>query len=304
MAYINFTVDTRPMAREIENVSQKVKGTTAAVVGMRTAVIQAEADAADHVCKNVNTGFYTLIHSQISQKIARMQSDVNSHLMKLNQHRKQLLAIKNRMERDYGMITSRYTKLFNGINKNLELSIQELDRPTMNLAVRDTNSITNRTMQLTATVPVAQLEMLTASQRIIASNMKYRCSQVVDSVNGFLSQIKEQDRLTERILLPESANHSKTPVMVPAIICESNYDAYDHKSKVVTINEASFTPRAREAIRKGVYDAALEWEKRDDVNAEIKSEFMRCLGKSTVSDRVKNMTLKLFAKSDFQTLKG
>ena len=77
MAYINFTVDTRPMAREIENVSQKVKGTTAAVVGMRTAVIQAEADAADHVCKNVNTGFYTLIHSQISQKIARMQSDVN-----------------------------------------------------------------------------------------------------------------------------------------------------------------------------------------------------------------------------------
>ena len=88
MAHMSFTVDTQPMAREIESVSQKVKGTTAAIVGMRAAVIAAEAEAADHVCNNVNLGFYTLIHSQISQKIARLQSDVDSHLMKLNQCRK------------------------------------------------------------------------------------------------------------------------------------------------------------------------------------------------------------------------
>ena len=303
MAHMNFTVDTQPMAREIESVSQKVKGTTAAVIGMRAAVVKAEADAADHVCKNVNLGFYTLIHSQISQKIARLQSDVDSHLMKLNQHRKQLLAIKNRMERDYGMITARYTKLFKGINKNLEVRVYELDKPTFNFAIKDTNAMTNRTMQLTATVPVTQLELLTASQRIIASNMKYRCQQVVNSINGFLSQLKEQDKLTEQILLPQSASEATTEIMVPIIISESNYDAYNHISKNVTVNDSSFTARGRETIRKSVYEAPVEWCDNEDINDEIKSEFHRCMTQSNASDRVKAMAQKLFMANNFQTLK-
>jgi hypothetical protein len=303
MAHFSFTVDTKPMAREIETVSQKVKGTTAAVVGMRAAVVKAEAEAAEHVCRNVNTGFRARIHSQISQKIARLQSDVNSHLMKLNQHRKQLIAIKNRMERDYGMISARYTKLFNSINKNLELSVFELDKPTINLALKENKSISNRTMQLTATVPVSQLEMLTASQRIVASNMKYRCTQVVDSVNAFLTQLKEQDKLTERILLPQSAKEDITPVMVPVVICESNYDEYNHISKNVTVNPNSFNSRAREAMRKGIYDATLEWQDNDSINDEIRSEFARCVAQSSASNRVKDMVMKLFSDNNFQTLK-
>ena len=106
-SYIDCVVDTKPMANEINSVSTHIKGTTAAVVSMKMAVIAAEQEAADHVCDNVNKGFYALIHSQISQKIAKLQSDVDSHLMKLNQLKKQLLGIKNRMERDYGMITGR-----------------------------------------------------------------------------------------------------------------------------------------------------------------------------------------------------
>ena len=303
MAYMSFTVDTHPMAQEIESVSQKVKGTTAAVVGMQTAVVAAEAEAADHVCKNVNLGFYALIHSQISQKIARLQSDVDSHLMKLNQSRKQLMAIKSRMERDYGMITSRYTKLFNGINKNLETRVYELDKPTFNFAIKDTNAMNNRTVQLTATVPVSQLELLTASQRILASNMKYRCQQVVTSVNSFLAQMKEQDRLTEQILLPQSTTGDATPIMVPVIISESNYDAYDHKSKNVVVNDSSLTPRGREAIRKGAYDAEVEWQDNTTISDELRSEFQRCLSQSSASKRVKEMAQKLFMANNFQTLK-
>ena len=143
MAYIDCLVDTHPMANEINSVSTNIKGTTAAVVGMKAAVIQAEAEAADHVCNNVNKGFYTLIHSQISQKIAKLQSEVDSHLMKLNQLCKQLLSIKGRMERDYGNISQRYIKLFNGLNKNLEQRVYEIDRPAIEFAVKDSNSISN-----------------------------------------------------------------------------------------------------------------------------------------------------------------
>ncbi len=303
MAHFDCLVDTQPMARELESVSQKINGTTAAVVGMRAAVIKAETEAADHVCTNVNRGFYALIHSQISQKIARLQSDVDSHLMKLNQHRKQLIAIKNRMERDYGMLKARYTKLFGGINKNLQMRVFELDKPTIDLAVRDSNTLSNRTMQLTATVPVAQTELLSLSQRIIASNMKHRCNQVVESINGFLSQMQEQDQLSERILLSDGVKADVTQIMVPIVICESNYDAYNHISKNVSMNEDALTSRGREAIRKGAYEATVEWADSNGIDDEIKSEFYRCMSASSASDRVKAMAQKMFLANNFQTLK-
>ncbi|GHT76494.1 hypothetical protein FACS189463_1690 [Bacteroidia bacterium] len=167
MATFNYTVDTNPMAQEISTVSNHIKGTTTAVVAMQTAVVLAEAKAADHVCNNVNKGFYTLIRSQISQKIAKLQSEVDSHLMQLNAQRKQLLGIKNRMERDYNMISSRYLKLFNGLNQNLKQRVFELDKPTIDFAVREVEKVSNRTKYLTATVPVSQLESLAASQKII-----------------------------------------------------------------------------------------------------------------------------------------
>lgn len=304
MAHMNFTVDTTPMAREIESVSHRVNGTTAAVVGMRAAVIQAEADAADLVCANVNRGFYTLIHSQISQKIARLQSDVDSHLMKLNQHRKQLLAIKDRMERDYRLLTSRYNKTFKSLNKSLENRVYELNKPTFKFAVNDNNTMNNRTCQLTATVPVSQSELLVASQRIAISNMKNRCVQVVSSVNEFLSQIKEQDKLAKAILLPHLVEKQSAPLMVPIIISESNYDAYNHTSQTVTVNESALSNRVRESIRKSAYDATMQWEQPAAIDAEIRSEFHRCLTASTASDRVKDMAQKLFAANNFQTLKG
>ena len=102
MATFNYTVDTKPMAEEMRSVSRHVNATTGAVVAMQTAVIiaeeeaanqviNAEAAAAEHVCNNVNKGFYSLIRSQISQKMAKLQSDVDSHLMQLVQQKKCLI---------------------------------------------------------------------------------------------------------------------------------------------------------------------------------------------------------------------
>ena len=103
MARIDCLLDTKPMAHEMNSISNHIKGTTAAVVAMQTAVVLAEQKAADQVCSNVNKGFYTMMRSQISQKIASLQSQVDSYLMQLNAQRKQLLAIRTRMERDYNM---------------------------------------------------------------------------------------------------------------------------------------------------------------------------------------------------------
>ena len=57
MADFSFTVDTSPMAAEMQSVSHNVNKVSGAVVAMQTAVIAAEKEGAEHVCKNVNKGF-------------------------------------------------------------------------------------------------------------------------------------------------------------------------------------------------------------------------------------------------------
>ena len=299
---IHCEVDTMPMAQSLTSVSHKVEQTRAAVVAMQAAVICAEQQAADQVCENVNRGFYTLIQSQISQKVARLRSEVDSHIMNLNQQTKQLLAIRSRMERDYGMICSRYIKLFSGINKNLQQRVFELDKPTINFAVRDVNTLSNRTKQLTATVPVAQLESVATSQRILASNMKYRSLRAIGSMNSFLSDLKEQDQLTHSVLMPLKMEHPADSMMIPVIISESNYDRNDSRRVDIAINDSSLDKHCRDTIKSAISNTEFSWQEGKSIDAELKNEFERIKSQSKASERVKKMAEKLFLANTFETL--
>lgn len=305
MSDVSFNISTSPMAAEINSVSSKINGTTAAVVGMKAAVIKAEEDAANHVCDNVNRGFYALIHSQISQKIAKLQSEVDSHLMQLNQQRKQLLAIKNRMERDYNNTSSRYLKLFTGLNKNLQQRIFELDKPTIEFAVKEVDKVSNRTKQLTATVPVSQLESVSASQKILTSNIKYRGMKVIESMARFLSDMNEQKALTEKILLQDRTNDTNSSVMVPVIMCESDIDQYHNKRFDVMVNSTGLSSQTQNQIYSMVnsVQGSIEWEDSSSVDENLAREFAKCVNTSSMSQRVKDMTNQLFAASPLQTIK-
>lgn len=303
-SHIDFVVDTKPMAQEINTVSTNIKGTTAAVVSMQAAVIAAEKEAADHVCDNVNRGFYTLIHSQISQKIARLQSDVDSHLMKLNQLKKQLLAVRVRMERDYGMITGRYVKLFNGLNKNLQQRVYELDKPTVQFAIKELDSISNRPKLLTSTVPVTQSESLALSQRILASNMKQRGAQALEVMSKFLGDMKQQKELTDRVMLKSANVDSDSVHMLPVAYCESNYDKYGNTRTEVFVSSECLSQRGKDVVRNVMNSQVgeLNWES-GEIDSEIKSEFNRMLSASSASDRIKDMATRLFLANNYETIK-
>ncbi len=299
---IDCNIDTQPMAQSLNTVSHKVDQTRTAVIAMQAAVISAEQQAAEQVCENVNRGFYTLIQSQISQKVARLRSEVDSHIMNLNQQQKQLLAIRSRMERDYGMICSRYIKLFGTINKNLQQRIFELDKPTMNLAMRDVSTLSNRTKQLSATVPTAQLESVAMSQRIVASNMKYRSMQALSIMNHFLSDIKEQEALTESMTIPQSMQEDERKMMIPVIISESNYDEHDNRRTDIAICDTALEQRSRDIIRNAVSSSDLSWHSCETIDEELRSEFNRLNSKSEASERVKMLAEKMFLSNSFETL--
>jgi len=304
MATFNYTVDTKPMAEEIRSVSHHVNATTGAVVAMQTAVILAEEKAADHVCNNVNKGFYSLIRSQISQKMAKLQSDVDSHLMQLVQQKNALLSIKTRMQRDYNMIAARYGKLFNGLNANLKQRVFELDKPTIDFAVKEVDKVSNRTKYLTATIPITQLESISLSQKIVASNIKHKGLNVINSMRSFLFEMNTQKKLTDQILINDNRYTETATIYIPVVICECNRDKTDSKNLEIIVSDVELDNFSKSAIQNTAYSEInqVEWSQKTIPNSEIKSEFSKLISSSAKSQRVKELAMHLFHSNNFQTI--
>lgn len=304
MANIDCVIDTTPMAREIATVSNHVNATTTAVVAMKTAVIAAEKEAADHVCDNVNNGFYNLIRSQISQKTAKLQSEVESHLMKLGQQRKQLLALKDRMERDYHMISARYLKLFTSINRNLKQRVQELDRPTFDFAVGEMTKINNRQYMLAADAPVAQSEAVSYSQKILVSNLKKRSNTLINSMSRFISQSEEQKALSDRILVSGSAGNAN--LAIPILITETLLDQKGNNAIDIVMDDRNLPANLQAEVKNtlSLNASNLVWSDKGKDTKQVANEFNKLLAKSSAKTRVKNLIDKMFESNHYQTLKN
>lgn len=301
-----FDVDTRPMAREIARVSERVEVASTAVVVMQTAVVASQQEAADHVCENVNRGFYSLIRSQISQKMAKLQSDVDSNLMQMVQQRKALLGIRMRMERDFHMIASRYKKLFGTLNANLRARVFALDKPTADFACKDVETIHNRTKYLAATVPLAQTEGLQTSQRILASNIRSQGFAAINSMTRFIEEWNEQKRLADIATVGDRAGRISGKTCMPIVLMERTQDSSGQVGTEVYVPGSARHVQIGNVVREGVYRqlSGMRWSSPKAMDVQLAQECERMVSSSTLHQRVKEYVRKMCASSTYVSLGG
>lgn len=298
MAVFNYKIDTQDLAQELGNVTKNVDAATDAVVSLQSAVIAAEERAAKHLCDNVNRGFYSLIHSQISQKIAKFKSEFESKRMLLAHQKKALLAIKTRMERDYHMISSRYEKLFSGLNRILQTRIFELDKPLVDFSYRDVGKISNRTKSLSATVPVTQLESITSSQIVVASDIKRKCFNVINSSKKFIQEMKSQEEITKRVLVDDYSDKSHERLM-PVLMYEFIKDRNSITGAEVIFPQNHLTESFESSISEILLSDLdrLKMELDNPQWIEIQTELNKQIMDSKASARVKEVAHNLFAQN-------
>lgn len=294
------SVDTAPMAAELQSVSNHVKGTTAAVVTMQTAVIAAENKGANKVCSNVNRGFFTLMRSQISQKIANKQSRVEALIMQLGQQKRQLLSIKTNMEREYGRIAERYLRIFTSVNKELESRIRQIDQPVFELVNKHMMTSSNRMNALSGWVTTSQVEGITQSQQILVSKMKHNAQVALEQSTEFLSQIGEQRVLTRKVLISNPMGNESKTCQIPVVIWETLNDNSGIPRTEVNTPEAlakTHSDQINNVIRES---ETLPWG--EDQSSMVAEEFMSIVDSSASTPRVKDMIKKMFASSDYKTV--
>lgn len=304
MATLNYKIDTQPLATEMDNVSRSVNNTKEAVLSMQEAVVAAEERASDLVCDNINRGFYSLIRSQISQKLAKHKSDVDAKTMLLSHQKRAMISIRNQMERDYTMISKRYTKLFNGLNSNLKTRVFELDKPLIDFAYHEIGKISNRTKYLTATIPITQLESISESQKIISSNLKKQVANAIYSIKDYIREMNSQDKIISQKLVNDKNIPGNN--YMPVAILESIPDRTGRTTTEIVYPVGEMDNEMKNSISDKIYNnlSGMEWSEDNLAFAEVMSEFSKLLSASQKPDKVKETTMALFRNCKYETAKG
>jgi len=300
MANFSFTVDTREMADGLYSVAPHVDGATGAVVSMQTAVIMAEKRASEDICRNVNRGFFSLIRSQISQKIAISRSQVEARLLELRDQSQKLSSVKTTMQRDFQMIAARYTKLFRSLDAALLNRIHESNTSLLDLVNKDVARMRGRTRVLQASVPVHQLESVSSSQRIAASNARSRASDAIRAMSRFIQESNQQDRLSSSILSGDRADKDATLLLPFALIdCDSLQTRQRQWSyHAPTPPAPELSQRVKGAIERSVFPALSQMQWREPKATE-RENVARCLremiDQAKLNERVRTHVIRMYS---------
>lgn len=309
MANFDFTVDTEDMANGLYSVAPHVDGATGAVVSMQAAVIMAERHAAEDICSNVNRSFFSLIHSQISQKMAICRSQVEARLLELRDQSQKLLSVKATMERDFQMIAARYTKLFRSLDGALLSRIHELNTTLVDLVHKDVARLVSRTRTLQASVPVHQLESIALSQQIAASATRARASTAISAMSKFIQESNQQDRLAASILSAESAKSDSTILLPIALIeCDSfqtRQRQWEYRAS--TPSGLAVSSQIKGAIQSGVLPALpqIQWREQGAQEREtVAMSLQQLISQAQFDERVRGHVVRMFSAVKPQALFG
>ena len=297
----SFTVDTSPMASSVNSVSNSVNRVTGSVVAMHAAVIAAEKAAAQKICDNVDKGFYIMLASQLSQKMAACSSSITSLLAKMQKFRADIISSKGTMEGDYHRISARYAKLFKSLDRALEQRIKELDAPSVKVA-----EYQKRTMRQLRNDSAATLVCDTDSQilanNIMLAHLKIRASRTIEALSSDVNNNMDRDR-TVANMLETGVMEQMTPEYVPVIISETE-SLVSPDSYVSKVSATASGGVTGDVVQNVLSSLELDWVDDSSEKDLIRSSFVERCEKDIRDERVRKEVLRLFGDLRFQSLGG
>lgn len=305
MADFDITVDTQPMANSLDHVNSNVRDVTTSVVAMQSAVVIAQQEASEHICKNVDKGFFVLLKSQFDQKIAAVSSEMLSKMQLMESFKNDIDKIMVIMQDDYERIKQRYVKHFSSLDKALETRIHELDKKAYEI------SRNYRMTQFKAGSEVIKAICYNDDTQLV--NVKQASAAVksksVKSMYTMANDVIEQQKYSESIknVLKEIAFEKPHDEYVPVIFSEVDSMIAEGSSirDVFTSSEVQFSMSSRYLNQLKESSQGFSWKEVADEEFEpIKNSFQEKVSKEVDNERVAKEMLRLFDESRWSEMEG
>jgi len=309
MAELHFTVDTTPMANSVDSAKGHLNGVTVAVTAMEAAVIAAERESSRTICQNVDEGFYMLVKSQISQKAVAAYSEMSSKQMTLVQLAKALENVKRQMENDYNMITRRYTKLFQSLNKALETRVKEIDRPAMNLAEIRKSMVFDKLINDSSALFSISAETLPLVQTALSGKLKQKTRDTLNTLSEAVYENRSYSEKVDSILIKNEIISSGEGNLhfIPAIffVTDSLLNTDGFIENVYTAESDVWQNTAPIVSTLNLVQKDLHWTPAaNEEKTMVRNEFLALCEKESDEERVSQEMIRLFDESVWEDCKN
>lgn len=210
-------VDTDKFDESVEEMKGHVDLLTGSVVATETAQVAQVHANSENISKTIIDGFFKTVRSDISQQITILKNKSEALLAQLNELTKRCNDKKRAMNVDYQRISSRYTKIFDELNKELENRIHSLDEPVMKFAEKMGH--VDEGMSAHVAVPtVHSKESSKAMAKVVMAHAKHEATATIGKAARFLEVQYQTDRILRRCLHQGGENEVFT---IPYCIIEA-----------------------------------------------------------------------------------
>jgi hypothetical protein len=267
---------------------------------MNSAQVASIHQNSKQVGNSIITGFFKYIRSDISQQIMELSQQIDTHLLRLRELAKNCAGKQKQMETDYHRISSRYLKIFDDLNGELENRIFALDEPAFKFK-RHVDEHSNRTSDsdLVSTVAVLGKEGGELQAKISASIAKRRALGAINQANIFLWKQKKLQSTINQSMLGENVAATR---FSPVCLVETGGGQNQIGRQVY---QAGFLPEINqhELVENFKYQS---WhngteEQKDNIQRYFNSEVSNAYNAADRHDeRVKNMLVKIFNINSIQ----
>jgi hypothetical protein len=217
--------------------------------------------------------------------------------------------VKKQMLADYNMISARYNKLFQSLNKALETRVRELDRPAMQIAAIKKTLIFDKLKDNSALVMSTSGETVSAAQIALGGKLKQKTGQTMRTLSGSIAENESYSAKLEQMLFcGEGAGSSAAQTdffFLPVIVSstESTFGADEYIDTLYTAEAGSHTAPLISEVSRVQGDFA--WEAASTNERElVKREFLALCEKENaeLSDNARKSAemVRLFEQSVWQ----
>ncbi|KAB2908521.1 MAG: hypothetical protein LC102_05325 [Ignavibacteriales bacterium] len=222
---INIEVDTEQFDKKIDTTVNQVNTLNDSIIGTAEAEEISIIENADRIATTVVSGFFSYIKSDISQQIAELQSSVDAKFVEMMKQKENALSKVEQMREDFQRITSRYTKIFSELDKELSNRIYALEADSLKLKKLLTEIVEYQKLNKSlATSTVTNREEALTQSKLYASKLKVDTYNFVTRAQGILASYKILGRSLDSILQSVQIDEPKQ-LLLPVIFREAQMNA-------------------------------------------------------------------------------
>ncbi|MGN0691178.1 MAG: hypothetical protein ACI4K7_02400, partial [Oscillospiraceae bacterium] len=248
-----------------------------------------------------DSGFYNLIRSQISMKLATCFTEMNAKLALLMEYAKALGKSKDRMENDFYRLKREYSKMFHGLDAALENRVAQLDKPAMALAETRKKVILGKfTRDVPESLTLSE-ETESTEQKIISARLKSKTSRSLKFLGNKVHENLEYSALMDSLMekkpvdkeyeeyIPVVYSSEQSMLMNDSYVMQLYYPEYLSESVKNNIGLNIL----------GQIDSIKASQVSETEKQEIKKSFCDMASKTPMDQRVSRVMMELFERGGF-----